>query len=102
MMQVHAVRIHTNGGPEVLGYEAVECARLQENQVRIRQTAIGVNFIDIHHRSGRYPSQGFPLVLGMEGAGSIEDVVPPYTTSRSAIASPTSPTPRVPIFRSAP
>jgi NADPH:quinone reductase len=74
MMQVHAVRIHTNGGPEVLGYEAVECARLQKNQVRIRQTAIGVNFIDIHHRSGRYPNQGFPLVLGMEGAGNIEDI----------------------------
>ena len=74
MTQVHAIRIHENGGPEAIRYEAVQCARPQANQVRIRQTAIGVNFIDIHHCSGRYSSQSFPLVLGMEGAGRIEDV----------------------------
>jgi NADPH2:quinone reductase len=70
----HAIRIHRNGGPEELGYETVEVGDPGPDQVLVRHTAIGVNFTDIHHRTGRYPGGAFPITLGMEAAGRIEKV----------------------------
>jgi NADPH2:quinone reductase len=69
-----AVRIHKNGGPEELRVDTVEVGPPGPDEVRLRHTAIGLNFTDIHHRTGRYHGPGFPLTLGMEAAGVVEDV----------------------------
>ena len=68
---VHAVRIHETGGPEVLKWEQVEVGTPGPGEVRLRQRAIGANFIDIYHRSGLYKLSSLPAVLGMEGAGEV-------------------------------
>jgi NADPH2:quinone reductase len=70
-----AIRIHSNGGPEVLAYEDVALAAPGPGEVLIRQTAIGLNFIDVYFRSGLYsPPGGFPLIPGGEGAGTVLEV----------------------------
>ena len=71
-----AMRIHETGGPEVLRWEEVEVTRPGPGEARIRQTAIGLNFIDTYHRSGLYPLPSLPATLGMEGAGVVEEVGP--------------------------
>jgi hypothetical protein len=63
MSRVNAVRIHKNGGPEELRYEEVEVGEPGPGEARIRHTAIGLNFTDIHHRTGRYPVAEFPHVI---------------------------------------
>lgn len=68
-----AVRMHRTGGPEVLQYEAVELSDPAAGEARVRQHAIGVNFIDIYHRSGLYPV-ALPGGLGQEAAGVVEAV----------------------------
>jgi NADPH2:quinone reductase len=68
-----AIRIHETGGPEVLRWEEVEVSRPGPGEALIRQTAIGLNFIDTYHRTGLYPLP-LPAVLGMEGAGMVEEV----------------------------
>jgi len=68
---VHAVRIHTYGGPEVLTYEAVDVAAPGPGEVRLRQRAAGLNFIDVYQRTGAYKLGALPAVLGMEGAGEV-------------------------------
>jgi len=68
-----AVRFHKGGGPEVLQFEDVEVGEPGARPVRIRHTAIGVNFIDTYQRSGLYPVQ-FPAVAGNEGAGVVDAV----------------------------
>jgi NADPH2:quinone reductase len=65
-----AIVIHKTGGPEVMSYEDVDVPAPGPGQVRIRQHAIGVNFIDIYIRSGMYPNQT-PFTLGNEGAGEV-------------------------------
>ena len=55
MSRVNAVRIHKYGGPEELRYEEVEVGEPGPGEARVRHTAIGLNFTDIHHRTGRYP-----------------------------------------------
>ena len=72
----HAIRIHANGGPEVLKWEAVEVGEPGAGEVRLRQTAVGLNYIDVYHRSGLYKLASFPAVIGMEGAGVVEAVGP--------------------------
>jgi NADPH2:quinone reductase len=67
-----AIRIHETGGPEVLRLETVEREPLGARQVRIRQTAIGVNFIDIYDRSGLYPVS-LPSGIGREAAGVVAE-----------------------------
>jgi NADPH2:quinone reductase len=70
-----AIRIHANGGPEVLAFEEVDPGRPGPGQALIRHTAIGVNFLDVYYRSGLYPApNGFPLVPGGEGAGVVIEV----------------------------
>src|SRR5689334_23447048 len=68
-----AIRFHTQGGPEVLQVDDVTVGEPGKGQVRIRHTAIGVNFVDTYQRSGLYPMQ-VPAVAGNEGAGVVEAV----------------------------
>jgi NADPH2:quinone reductase len=71
----HAIRIHRTGGPEVLSYEEVAVGAPGPGQVKLRQTAIGLNFVDTYFRSGLYPAaEGLPMILGNEAAGVIEEV----------------------------
>src|SRR5881394_2391069 len=70
-----AVRYHKQGGPEVLQYEDVPVGEPGEGQIRVRHTAIGVNFVDVYQRSGLYPMQ-LPGVAGNEGAGVVDAVGP--------------------------
>jgi len=71
----HVIRIHQNGGPEQMQWEEVAVGDPGPGEVRVRNTAIGLNFIDTYHRSGLYPLP-LPLVLGSEGAGVVEAVGP--------------------------
>lgn len=66
-----AIRIYENGGPEVMRWEEVDVAAPAEGEVRVRHTAIGLNFIDVYDRTGLYPMQ-LPSGLGREGAGVVE------------------------------
>jgi NADPH2:quinone reductase len=68
-----AIRIHEHGGPEVLRWEDVEVGAPGPGQVRVKHSAIGLNYIDTYQRSGLYPLQ-LPLALGMEGAGVVEEL----------------------------
>ena len=72
----HAIRIHGTGGPEVFQWEEVAVGEPGPGEVRLRQTAIGLNYIDVYHRSGLYPLSQFPAVIGMEGAGRVEALGP--------------------------
>jgi NADPH:quinone reductase len=69
-----AVRIHATGGAEVLRWEEVEVSRPGSGEVRVRHTAVGVNFIDIYYRTGLYPLPALPATLGMEAAGVVEEL----------------------------
>ena len=69
----HAIRIHKSGGPEALQWEEVEVGEPGPGQVRLRQEAAGLNFIDVYHRTGLYKQQ-LPFTPGVEGAGVIEAV----------------------------
>jgi NADPH:quinone reductase len=71
---VHAIRFHGTGGPEVLKWEEVDVAEPGPGQARLRQTAIGLNFIDVYHRTGLYPPASLPAIPGMEAAGVVEAV----------------------------
>lgn len=71
-----AIRMRTIGGPEVLQWEEVPVGIPQAGEVHLRHTAVGLNFIDIYHRTGLYPLPSLPAVPGMEGAGVVVDVAP--------------------------
>jgi NADPH2:quinone reductase len=67
-----AVRVHKHGGPEVLTYEQIEIGAPGPGQVKLRQHAAGVNYIDTYFRMGMYPAPaGLPFVSGNEGAGEV-------------------------------
>src|SRR5262249_21390612 len=75
-----AVRVHKYGGPEVLTYEDVEVPAPGPGQVRVKQHACGINYIDTYFRSGAYPAPtGLPFVSGNEGAGEVVAVGPGVT-----------------------
>jgi NADPH2:quinone reductase len=77
---VAAVRVHKHGGPDVLTYEDIEIPAPGQGQVKIKQHACGVNFIDCYFRMGMYPSPvGMPFVSGNEGAGEVIAVGPDVT-----------------------
>ena len=67
------IRFHKTGGPEVLCVEAAPAAEPGTGEARVRQHAIGLNYIDIYHRSGLYPVP-LPSGIGLEGAGVVEAV----------------------------
>jgi NADPH:quinone reductase len=69
----HAIRIHEVGGPHVLHWEEVTVGDPGPGQVKLRQEAAGLNFIDVYHRTGLYP-QPLPFTPGVEGAGVIDAV----------------------------
>jgi NADPH2:quinone reductase len=69
----HAMQIRQTGGPEVLNWTAVDVGEPGSGQVRLRQAAAGLNYIDVYHRTGYYP-QPLPFILGLEGAGTVEAV----------------------------
>ena len=75
----HAIVMNEVGGPEVLKWEAVETTEPGPGQIRIRQTAVGLNYIDCYHRSGLYPLD-LPASIGMEAAGAIDAVGDGVTT----------------------
>ena len=74
-----AIRIHAPGGPEALSYDDIELSAPGEGEVQLRQTAIGLNYIDVYHRTGLYPVPALPAVIGLEGAGVVESVGPGVT-----------------------
>ena len=67
-----AIRIHQTGGPEVLCWEDIDVGEPGKGQVRLRQTACGLNYIDVYGRTGFYPVGDFPATLGMEAVGTVE------------------------------
>ena len=90
-MITNAIRVHKQGGPEEMKWEEVALPEIQKNDVLIKHTAIGLNYIDTYHRSGLYPMP-VPLTLGIEGAGIIieagENVKDLNVGDRVAYASP--------------
>jgi NADPH:quinone reductase len=69
----YAIRVNQTGGPEVMSWEEVEVDEPGPGQALIRQSAAGLNFIDVYHRTGLYP-QPLPFTPGVEGAGTVEKV----------------------------
>jgi NADPH2:quinone reductase len=74
-----AVRVHQVGGPEVLTYEDVDVPPPGAGEVRIRQHAIGLNFIDTYFRTGLYKAPTLPFIAGNEAAGEVLSVGPGVT-----------------------
>ena len=87
----HAIRIHSPGGPEVLKWEEVEVGDPGPGQVKLRQEAVGLNYVDVYHRTGLYP-QPLPFIPGVEGAGLVEalgpDVIGLKVGDRAAYSGP--------------
>jgi NADPH2:quinone reductase len=76
---VAAVRVHKTGGPEVLTYEQIEVGDPGPGQIKLKQHACGINFIDVYFRIGLYPAPAMPFVAGNEGAGEVTAVGPGVT-----------------------
>ena len=74
-MRCHAIRFHETGGADKLRWEEVEVGEPGEGQVLLRQTAVGLNYIDTYHRSGLYPVP-LPSGIGLEGAAVVEKLGP--------------------------
>jgi NADPH2:quinone reductase len=72
---MRAIRIHQTGGPEVLQLDEVDVPTPGPGQARVRNHAVGVNYLDIYHRTGFYPMP-LPLIPGCEGAGEVSAVGP--------------------------
>ncbi len=72
-MQAKAIRIATQGNPGVTKLETVALAAPGANEALIRQSAIGINFMDVYHRGGQYPLP-LPTGIGVEAAGVVEAV----------------------------
>jgi NADPH2:quinone reductase len=71
-----AIRVHDYGGPDVLRWEEIEVGDPGPGEVKIEQTAAGLNYIDVYGRTGLYPQPSLPFVPGMEGAGVVTAVGP--------------------------
>ncbi|KAF5456910.1 hypothetical protein F2P56_026330 [Juglans regia] len=76
---VKAIRVHEHGGPEVLKWEDVEIGEPKEGEIRVKNKAIGLNFIDVYFRKGVYKAPDFPFTPGMEAAGVVTAVGPGLT-----------------------
>ena len=74
MSTEYAVRIHAHGGPEAMVYEAVEVPPPGPGEVQIRQSAVGINYLDTYHRRGVFPLLALPGALGVEAAGRVAAV----------------------------
>ncbi len=71
-----AIVIHEHGGPEVFNWEDVEVGAPGPGEIRLRHTAMGLNYRDTYHREGTYPIPGLPRILGGDGAGVVEEIGP--------------------------
>ncbi len=71
MATADVIRIHRHGGPEEMKFESMDLPPPGPGQVQLRQTAVGLNFIDVYTRTGLYPGPT-PAVLGVEAAGVVE------------------------------
>jgi NADPH:quinone reductase len=71
-----AIRIHTNGGPEVMKWEDVPTPEPGPGEALIKQHAVGLNYIDVYFRTGLYKAPNMPLIIGQEGAGTVTAVGP--------------------------
>ena len=73
----HVIQIHEHGGPEVMKWESVDVPDPGPGEVSIRQTGVGLNFVDTYHRTGqmKHPVT-FPLILGVQGTGVVEALGP--------------------------
>lgn len=69
-----AIRIHKNGGPEALVKDTVPLNEPSAGEIRIKQSNVGLNFIDVYMRTGLYPLPALPATLGMEAAGTVDAV----------------------------
>ncbi len=67
----YAIRVHKTGGPEALQYEEVSVGAPGAGEVKLKQHAIGLNYIDVYLRTGLYPQPNSPFIPGMEGAGEV-------------------------------
>lgn len=76
---VKAIRVHQLGGPQVLKWEDVELGEPKEGEIRIKNKAIGLNFIDIYFRKGVYKAATMPFTPGMEAVGEVTAVGPGLT-----------------------
>ena len=76
---MYAICIHEHGGPEALRYEAVSTSAPGAGEARVRIEAAGLNYIDVYHRTGLYPSTNMPFTPGMEGTGVVEAIGPGVT-----------------------
>jgi NADPH2:quinone reductase len=70
----HAIQVHKPGGPEAMLWEEVQVGDPGNGQVRLRQSAVGLNYIDVYFRTGMYPAPSSPFTPGMEGVGVVEAV----------------------------
>lgn len=68
---VHGVRLHELGGPDRLVWEEIPVGAPGPGEVRIKQRAAGLNYIDVYFRTGLYPLASLPAIIGMEGAGDV-------------------------------
>ena len=82
-MQTEAMVMREAGGPEVLSWQDVSVGKPGQGQVRLRHTAVGLNYIDTYQRSGLY-SMPMPSGLGSEAAGVVEEVGPGVTGQRES------------------
>jgi NADPH2:quinone reductase len=73
---MRAIRIHQIGGHEVLKLEELELPKPAKGEVRVRQHAIGINFVEVYFRTGQYPAPSLPFTPGGEGAGEIVELGP--------------------------
>ena len=69
-----AIRIYESGGPEVLKWEDFDPGKPEAGEALVRHEAVGLNYIDVYHRTGLYPLPDLPATPGMEGAGIVEEV----------------------------
>lgn len=94
MERTNAIVVGRAGGPEVMAFESVELAPLSAGEVLVRHTAVGVNYIDVYHRTGLYQPPRWPFVPGLEAAGVVESVGPGVTSLAAGdrVAYATAPT----------
>jgi NADPH2:quinone reductase len=69
-----AIRMYEIGGPEVMRWEDIDPGRPEPGEALVRHDAVGLNFIDVYHRTGLYPLPSLPAIPGMEGAGIVEEL----------------------------
>ncbi len=75
-MMIKAIKINETGGPEVLQWQEYDPGRPGPGEALLRHEAVGLNYIDVYHRTGLYPLSELPGIPGMEGAGVVEEIGP--------------------------